>query len=333
MIHCSFNPIPAFDVGNSEGLAGNNRQRTSSASCPAKCVGIKMRWGMIGLWHFPFSPVAGSLCDLTAAGDRRYFRACATPNVFSNGLTKPVPACVSGSIRGRARAARRSPGISSSRSIEETAVWAAAFKPNMAYFEAMGIEGIRLLEDLLAAMPEDVPVILDAKRSDIGETQKYYAQGYFGGWNVDAVTLNPFLGYDSIEPFLDWEGKGIYLLAVTSNAGSADFQRQKLADGRSVFELVTALGERAKAEGRKTDVGYVVGLTNAADVLEKIPDAPLLVPGLGAQGGDLASLAAAARSAPDVINVSRGILYAGDERGFGERAQDWAEKIAAAYGK
>ena len=217
--------------------------------------------------------------------------------------------------------------------IEETSIWAAAYKPNMAYFEAMGIEGIRLLEELLAALPDDVPVILDAKRSDIGETQKYYAQGYFGGWNVDAVTLNPFLGYDSIEPFLDWEGKGIYLLAVTSNAGSADFQRQKLADGRHVFELVTALGERAKQEGRATDVGYVVGLTNAGEVLEKMPDAPLLVPGLGAQGGDLASLAAAARTAPDVINVSRGILYAADDRGFGARARDWAEKISAAYGK
>lgn len=215
--------------------------------------------------------------------------------------------------------------------IEETAVWAAAFKPNMAYFEAMGIAGIQLLEDLLAEIPKEVPVILDAKRSDIGETQKYYAQGYFRRWNVDAVTLNPFLGYDSIEPFLDWEGKGIYLLAVTSNAGSADFQRQKLADGRSVFELVTALGERARSEKRETDVGFVVGLTNAADVLANIPDAPLLVPGLGAQGGDLDSLAAASRTAPDVINVSRGILYAGDERGFGARAKDWAEKIAAAY--
>jgi len=217
--------------------------------------------------------------------------------------------------------------------VEETAEWAVAYKPNMAYFEAMGIDGIRLLEELLGGMPEDVPVILDAKRSDIGETQKYYAQGYFAGWNVDAVTLNPFLGYDSIEPFLDWAGKGIYLLAVTSNPGSADFQRQKLADGRSVFELVTALGERAKEEGRVTDVGYVVGLTNAAAVLEKIPDAPLLVPGLGAQGGDLAALAAAARGAPDVVNVSRGILYAGDDRSFNARAKDWAGKIAAAYGK
>lgn len=217
------------------------------------------------------------------------------------------------------------------RVVDETAAHAAAFKPNMAYFEAMGIEGVRVLERLLETMPDEVPVILDAKRSDIGETQKYYAQGYFAGWNVDAVTLNPFLGFDSIEPFLDWPGKGIYLLAVTSNAGSADFQRQTLADGRQVFELVTALGGRAAHEERATDVGYVVGLTNAADVLAKMPDAPLLVPGLGAQGGDLASLAAAHRSAPDVINVSRGILYAEDDRGFGERARDWAARIAAAW--
>ena len=217
------------------------------------------------------------------------------------------------------------------RVIEETADYAAAFKPNMAYFEAMGIEGIRVLEEILAVIPGEIPVILDAKRSDIGETQKYYAQGYFNGWNVDAVTLNPFLGYDSIEPFLDYPGKAVYLLAVTSNAGSADFQQQRLADGRQVFELVTALGERAKSEGRVTDVGYVVGLTNAEAVLPKMPDAPLLVPGLGAQGGDLAALAAAKRTAPDVINVSRGILYAQDDKGFRARAEEWVEKIALGY--
>lgn len=215
------------------------------------------------------------------------------------------------------------------RVVGETWQHAAAFKPNMAYFEAMGLRGIEILETMLGDMPKEVPVILDAKRSDIGETQKYYAHSYFAHWKVDAVTLNPFLGYDSIEPFLGWEGKGIYLLAVTSNAGSADFQRQMLADGRAVFELVTALGERAK--GLPTDVGYVVGLTNAAGVLAKIPDAPLLVPGLGAQGGDLADLAAAGRSAPDVINVSRGILYAEDGAGYGERAKSWAARISRAY--
>jgi orotidine-5'-phosphate decarboxylase len=212
--------------------------------------------------------------------------------------------------------------------VAETAEYAAAFKPNIAYFEAMGLRGLEMLECLLGEMPDEVPVILDAKRSDIGETQKFYAASYFKNWKVDAVTLNPFLGYDSIEPFLGWDGRGIYLLAVTSNAGSADFQRQKLADGRSVFELVTALGERAKAEGRTTDVGYVVGLTNAAEVLEKLPDAPLLIPGLGAQGGDLAALGAAQRSAPDVINVSRGILQG--EGSFAERAREWAALIRAA---
>jgi orotidine-5'-phosphate decarboxylase len=213
--------------------------------------------------------------------------------------------------------------------VDQTWNHAAAFKPNMAYFEAMGLRGIEILDRMLAWMPREVPIILDAKRSDIGETQKYYAQSYFAHWNVDAVTLNPFLGYDSIEPFLSWTGKGVYLLAVTSNAGSADFQRQTLADGRSVFELVTALGQRSLEQGCATDVGYVVGLTNAADVLPFIPDAPLLIPGLGAQGGDLKSLAAAGRTAPDVINVSRGILYADDDQSFAQRAQYWAGKIRA----
>lgn len=218
-----------------------------------------------------------------------------------------------------------------SRVIEETSDYAAAFKPNMAYFEAMGIAGIKVLEEILKEIPSHIPIILDAKRSDIGETQKYYAQGYFNGWNVDAVTLNPFLGYDSIEPFLDYAGKAVYLLAVTSNAGTADFQQQDLKDGRKVFELVTALGARAKTGGRLTDVGYVVGLTNSESVLPKMPNAPLLVPGLGAQGGDLGALAAAKRSAPDVINVSRGILYAQDDMSFRERAKFWMEKIASGY--
>ena len=215
------------------------------------------------------------------------------------------------------------------RVIDETWEYAAAFKPNMAYFEAMGLQGIELLQGMLSSMPDEVPVILDAKRSDIGETQKYYAKSYFENWNVDAVTLNPFLGYDSIEPFLDWEGKGIYLLAVTSNAGSSDFQRQKLSDGRYVFELVQELGKRASNEDRATDVGYVVGLTNASgEVLDRIADSPLLIPGLGAQGGDLASLEGKSRTAPDVINVSRGITYKDMDKSFAEKARAWSEQLA-----
>ena len=215
------------------------------------------------------------------------------------------------------------------RLVGETAAYAAAFKPNIAYFEAMGLRGIEILQEMLQEMPDEVPVILDAKRSDIGETQKYYAKSYFENWNVDAVTLNPFLGYDSIEPFLDWEGKGVYLLAVTSNAGSADFQRQKLGDGRYVFELVQELGRRACSEGRATHVGYVVGLTNASeDVLDRVVDSPLLIPGLGAQGGDLASLQNRNRTAPDVVNVSRGISYADNGKSFAGNASQWGEQLA-----
>lgn len=217
------------------------------------------------------------------------------------------------------------------RVVGETAEYAAAFKPNMAYFEAMGLKGLEILENLLGEMPKEVPVILDAKRSDIGETQKYYAKGYFENWDVDAVTLNPFLGYDTIEPFLDWEGKAVYVLAVTSNPGSADFQRQMVGD-RYVFELVQDICVRAQKENRKTDVGMVVGLTNASeDVLSRIGDFPLLIPGLGAQGGDLENMAGKGRTAPDTINVSRGIMYKEMERGYGEKAKEWAAKIAAAY--
>jgi len=180
------------------------------------------------------------------------------------------------------------------RLVGETWEYTAAFKPNMAYFEAMGIRGLEILEEMLGEMPKEVPVILDAKRSDIGETQKYYAKSYFENWAVDAVTLNPFLGYDSLEPFLDWEGKGIYILAVTSNPGSADFQRLKVGE-KFMYELVQELAERA------------------------------------AQGGDLENLSGKSRTAPDTINVSRGISYKEMEKSFSQKAKEWADKIAAAY--
>ncbi len=215
--------------------------------------------------------------------------------------------------------------------VEETAPYAAAFKPNIAYFEAMGLQGLHILEDLLKDMPKDVPIVLDAKRGDIGETQKYYAQAYFERWGVDAVTLSPFMGYDTLEPFLDYEGKGIYLLTVTSNPGSADIERKELADGRKVYELVGDMVRRSVAEGRKTSVGMVVGLTNAdADILARVPDAPMLIPGLGAQGGDLSSLSGSGRVAPPLINVSRGIMYQNPELSYAEKASNFAQKIREA---
>lgn len=214
--------------------------------------------------------------------------------------------------------------------IEETAEFAAVFKPNIAYFEALGVPGYQLIESLIGAMKEtDVPIVLDAKRGDIGTTQEHYAKGYFENWDVDAVTLSPYMGFDSVEPFLKYPGKGVYLLGVTSNVGAADLETHQLADGRLVFELV---GDMA---GRVDDgsIGLVLGLTNAsAEVLAKLPDVPLLIPGLGAQGGDLAALKGESRTAPSVVNVSRGILYAEPEKTFTEKAKDYANRIADVLG-
>jgi len=192
--------------------------------------------------------------------------------------------------------------------IEETADYAAAFKPNLAYFEAMGLEGLSMLERVIDFIPDTVPIVLDAKRSDIGETQKYYAKAYFEHYKVDAVTLNPFMGFDSIEPFLGYEEKGVYLLALTSNAGSADLMRKDV-DGRPIYLHVADFAERAI--NYPTDVGFVMGLTNlGAEEVSAFPDYPLLIPGLGAQGGDLAAITSGEkRNAPNLINASRAILF------------------------
>lgn len=211
--------------------------------------------------------------------------------------------------------------------IAESLPFAAAFKPNAAYFEAMGRRGHELLEEIRALVPSDVPLILDAKRGDIGETQRYYARAAFDVLGADAITLNPYMGFDTLEPFLGQDGKGLYLLAVTSNAGAADLERQQLADGREVFELVLDFATRAA--DAPASVGFVVGLTNTSpDLLSKFGNHPLLIPGLGAQGGELDAWGRAGRAAPDVINVSRGILYAEPGKSFAEKAEFYARLIA-----
>jgi len=213
------------------------------------------------------------------------------------------------------------------RVVEETAPYAAAFKPNIAYFEAFGAQGYEWLEKLLQNMPTDVPVVLDVKRSDIPETQKYYAKAYFENWNVDAVTLNPYLGFDSIEPFLAYEGKGIYLLGVTSNEGAQDFELQQIGE-TYLFEKVQAM--KKQAEDYPASIGLVAGLTNMSpELLSRIDDIPLLIPGLGAQGGDLNDLDTGNRTAPILINSSRSILY-GPDGSFADRAEKSRDKIQQA---
>lgn len=210
--------------------------------------------------------------------------------------------------------------------IEETLPYAAAFKPNSAYFEALGWRGMRMLGQVLSVIPKSVPVILDVKRGDIGETQGYYAKAAFDELGVDAVTLNPYMGRDTLEPFLKYADKGLYLLGVTSNPGAADIELQKTGD-RHVYEIVA---DMTKASPQ---VGLVIGLTNAAqEVLARTPDVPLLIPGLGAQGGDLAALKDCGRKAPLMVNVSRGILYQDDGKTYAQRAQHWQQSIREALG-
>jgi orotidine 5'-phosphate decarboxylase subfamily 2 len=208
--------------------------------------------------------------------------------------------------------------------IEETAAYAAAFKPNSAYFEALGWQGMRMLEQILKEIPADIPIILDVKRGDIGETQAYYAKACFDELGVDAVTLNPYMGRDTLEPFLKYKDKGLYLLGVTSNPGAADIELQKTGR-KQVFQIVADMTQASD------QAGLVVGLTNASgDVLKRIPDVPLLIPGLGAQGGDLDALKGSKRKAPILVNVSRGILYADEATPFASKAKMWCEKIASA---
>lgn len=205
--------------------------------------------------------------------------------------------------------------------VQQTAPFAAAFKPNAAYFEALGWQGVKLLEELRGMIPREIPLVLDVKRGDIGETQRYYAKACFDVIGADAVTLNPFMGRDTLEPFLEYADKGIYLLAVTSNKGAQDIEMQSVGE-RRVFQLVCDMLKGAP------QAGLVVGLTNASgDILHHIPDVPLLIPGLGAQGGDIAALRGSGRAAPLLVNVSRGVLQGEPANAYAVRAQHWASVI------
>lgn len=208
----------------------------------------------------------------------------------------------------------------------------AAFKPNLAYFEAMGVEGYRLLDGLLGDLPRDVPVILDGKRCDIPETQRHYARAYFERWDVDAVTLCPYMGYDSLEPFLQASDRGVYLLGVTSNPGARDLQ---LADDARLFRRVLSM---VRDREHPATSGLVMGLTHLTDeLLGALRGVPLLVPGLGPQGGQLERLVGAESRAPLLVNSSRSVLYGqadeSDPDAWRDRAENYRDRINDALGE
>jgi orotidine-5'-phosphate decarboxylase len=213
--------------------------------------------------------------------------------------------------------------------IEATCDLVCAYKPNLAFYEALGTEGLVILEKTVKCMPGHIPVIGDAKRGDIGNTAKAYARALFSVLGFDAATVNPYLGFDSIEPFINYQDKGVFILCRTSNKGAADFQSLR-ADGLPLYEVVA---QKAKEWNIHGNIGLVVGATYPEElkrVRSLCPEMPFLIPGIGAQGGDLASAVgygADARGEKAIINVSRQILYASREKDFAQAARNVAEKL------
>jgi uridine monophosphate synthetase len=216
--------------------------------------------------------------------------------------------------------------------IEQTADLAAVFKPNIAFFEALGQPGWDALRETLAAIPPDTPVILDAKRNDISSTAAAYARAVYDELGVDAVTINPYLGSDGVAPFLAYQDRGVFLLCKTSNPGAGELQDWSQY-GVPLYRRVAELaGEWAKGQ----EIGLVIGATYPEDMAEiraAWPKTWFLVPGVGAQGGDLdAALRAGLRSdgLGLVVNSSRGILYADDPRQAALETRDAINRARAA---
>jgi orotidine-5'-phosphate decarboxylase len=217
------------------------------------------------------------------------------------------------------------------RIVEATADLVCAFKPNMGFYMQWGAAGLVALERTIAYIPDEIPIILDAKIGDIGNTQSAWAAGAFDIWQVDAVTVNPFVGADAVVPMVgERPDKAVYVLARTSNASALDFQGD-LPEGRGLSAEVLRCSQEWPVQGH---VGYVVGATYPAEleVARRLaPHASFLIPGVGAQGGDLA--AAVAHGGHDgigpVISASRSVLYAAPGTDFVDAARAAASSLRA----
>ena len=201
--------------------------------------------------------------------------------------------------------------------IDATADLVCAYKPNFAFYEAEGIAGLEALRQTIEAAPDGVPMLLDAKRGDLGNTAIAYAKAAFEVWGADAVTVNPYLGGDAVEPFLAHEDRHTFVLCRTSNAGAGELQDRALAasGGGGSGPLYLAVAERANAWNTRGNVGLVVGATypeEARAIRELCPDLLFLMPGVGAQAGELEAAVHAAldaRGGGIIVNASRSVLY------------------------
>lgn len=221
--------------------------------------------------------------------------------------------------------------------IDATAPYCVAYKPNLAFYEAFGVKGLVSFERTVKYLKEHFPnhfIIADAKRGDIGNTSAMYARTFFEEYDVDSLTVAPYMGEDSVTPFLQYEGHWVILLALTSNKGSHDFQLTTDADGERLFEKVL---KQSQQWGTKDNMMYVVGATQGRmfeDIRKTAPDHFLLVPGVGAQGGSLEEVCRYGMNSDCslLVNSSRGIIYASSGQDFaqvaGEKAKEMQEQMA-----
>lgn len=216
--------------------------------------------------------------------------------------------------------------------IEATADLAIAYKPNLAFYEALGPSGWESLRKTLEIIPDEIFTIADAKRGDIGNTSDLYARAFFETFGFDSVTVAPYMGRDSVEPFLQYEGKWVFLLGLTSNVGADDFQ-WFAQEGKPLYKEVIEKSSEWAASCPGT-LGYVVGATRPGylkEIREMVPGSFFLVPGVGAQGGTVKDVCENGLNAAGglFINSSRGIIYAGDGPDFAEKARESAQKLVA----
>lgn len=203
-----------------------------------------------------------------------------------------------------------------------------AYKPNIAFFEALGAEGWTVLKTVIENVPKNIPVILDVKRGDIGNTAKAYARSAFDELGADAVTVNPYMGFDSLEPFIEYRDKGVFVLCRTSNPGAADFQSLDFG-GKLLYQLVA---DKVETWNKYKNLGLVVGATQPYElkvIREAHPTLPLLIPGVGTQGGSL-ELSVKYGNTGDglgIINVSRHVIYASSGPDFATAARAAALKL------
>lgn len=213
--------------------------------------------------------------------------------------------------------------------IKSTSEHCVAYKPNLAFFEALGPEGLLIFNRVLKAIPSSHLIIADAKRGDIGNTAEQYSKAFFNVFGADAITISPYMGIDTIRPFTEQEGKWAVVLALTSNPGSSDFQKQILADGQLLYEKVVSV---VVASFSDRQVMFVAGATHGNELKrlrELAPTYFFLVPGIGAQGGDLKEVTQAliTKEIGFLINASRSIIYASSGLDFAHAAAREARKL------